>query len=79
MNLIHLIKNLDYVCVGSVYEFFFPPYNYNVLINLNKVGTAKKKKISYSILAFSSSRLFGTFFQHWELSIILNEQTPPKP
>jgi len=64
MNLIHLIKNLDYVCVGSVHEFFFPPYNYNVLINLNKVGTAKKKKISYSILAFSSSRLFGTFFQH---------------
>lgn len=62
MNLIHLIKNLDYVCVGSVYEFFLPPYNYNVLINLNKVGTAKKKKISYSILAFSSSRLFGTFF-----------------
>lgn len=44
MNLIHLIKNLDYVCVGSVHEFFFPPYNYNVLINLNKVGTAKKKK-----------------------------------
>ena len=44
MNLIHLIKNLDYVCVGSVYEFFLPPYNYNVLINLNKVGTAKKKK-----------------------------------